>query len=507
MPALRYNPAMNWTLAMPAIFFFLLLGFFFVARWSGHATLLRRTYRQLLALLGLSLLLNGAASRMGAGLLRGIVDPGRVVFGLWLLLLVFLLVFFIRLFTFLIFDVFVTAHHRARYPRVLRDLLVFALYVVGLLLILKFYLHMGISWLSVSSAVLTVVVGLAVQDILGNLFSGIILNFEDVFELGDWIRINGQEGRIEQLGWRAILIRTVDRELLAIPNQAASKADVLIRGPNRLPVALRVCVGAHYRHPPDTVCDAIGQAVRGAADVLAEPPPQVIVKDFADSAVLYEVKFWTIDYGRATPICGDVRRRIWYAFRRLAIDIPFPIRDLIMHPPGADAPAFDDRRELAAALRENDVLTSLDESQLTNLLAGTEVQMFGGGEVIIREGDPGDSLYHILEGRVRILKEGRELALLGRGDFFGEISLVTGEPVSATVETVSHSRLLRVTSARFRESVDMNETMARKLSEVITRRQDEMRSFSEKGGGDAVSLKKNSENLFRRIINYFGLND
>ncbi len=495
---------MNWLLLLPILCFSLLLLFFLVAWRTRFKTLLHQTARPLLALLLLTLLLNLSHSRLAERLLTGWLTPARVAIGLWLLVLLFLLVLLVRLLVFLIFDFLVARRAATRTPRVVRDLVVFLLYVAGLLLIMKYFLRSDISWLGVSSAVLTVVVGLAVQDILGNLFAGIVLNVENVLRLGDWIRIDGSEGRVEQLGWRSILVRTVDQELVTVPNGAVAKADVLVRGPGGTPVALRVIVGASYRHPPDGVSDVILGAVREAGEVLAEPAPQVVVKDFADSAVTYEVKFWTADYARQTPVCGDVRRRIWYAFRRHGIDIPFPIRDLRVRRPTAAAEA--DSRDLMAALRDNDVLASLDEQQLTRLLAGTEVVLFGRDEVVIREGEPGDALFQVLDGRVRVLKEKRELAVLDHGDFFGEISLVTGDPVSATVVAVAPSRLLRVTSARFRESVNMNETMARKLSEVIARRQDEMRSHSERAAaGDSATLKKSSENLFRRIVKYFNL--
>ena len=108
--------------------------------------------------------------------------------------------------------------------------MVFILYVVGILLILKYYVKTDISFLTVSSAVLTVVVGFALQDILGNLFSGIVLNFEDSFKIGDWMSIEDHEGQVEQFGWRSFKIRTIDRELIVFPNQAASKTEVVIYG-------------------------------------------------------------------------------------------------------------------------------------------------------------------------------------------------------------------------------------------------------------------------------------
>ena len=168
------------------------------------------------------------------------------------------------------------------------------------------------------------VVGFALQDILGNLFSGIILNFEDSFKIGDWLRIGDREGRVEQFGWRSFKIRTIDRELIVIPNQSASKAEVVIYGAGRQPVALKIKVGAGYQDSPDRVSAAVLKALEAMPDIRREPPPEVQLADFGDFALNYLVKFWIDDYSRHNIIASDARRRIWYAFRRQGIEIPLP---------------------------------------------------------------------------------------------------------------------------------------------------------------------------------------
>jgi small-conductance mechanosensitive channel len=456
---------------------------------------------------GLQLLLlfflTAAVAVFGSRWLRPLFFSRRLLFVLWLLVWFFLLVFAIKTLAYFVFDFLLLKKQGIRYPKLVKDVVVFILYVVGILLILNYYLQIKITVLLASSAVFTVVIGFALQDILGNLFSGIILNFEDSFKLNDWVRINEWEGRVEQFGWRSFKIRTVDRELVVIPNQSASKAEVLIYGAEGLPVALKVHVGASYQDSPDRVETAIVQVLASVADVLAEPAPTVQLKNFSDFSLDYEVKFWVHDYARHNPITAEVRRRIWYAFRREGIEIPYPKRDVYMK---QERSAEFPREALAEALRRNDVLREIEPAKFQELLAVAHAKVFGGGETIIREGEDSEFFCHIYSGAVNVLKEGRVVARLLAGDFIGEISLVTGDKTAATVVADRESVIIMVSSARFKQIIDMNEPLALKLSAVITRRQGELKLFSEKNpAAGAASGKKITESLFKRILSYFAV--
>jgi len=490
---------MNWLIVLPALFLALLLAFFLLGGKRAKKSFFKEVFPQLLLLF----LLTTVIAVFSNGFFRGFFYSQRLFFVLWLLFWFLLLVFSVRTLAYFSFDFLLLGKQGIRYPKLVKDVLVFILYVVGFLLILNYYLKIKITVLLASSAVLTVVIGFALQDILGNLFSGIILNFEDSFKLGDWVRINSWEGRVEQFGWRSFKIRTIDRELIVIPNQSASKAEVLIYGSDHQPVALKVNVGASYHDSPDRVSAAIGEVLAAQAEICREPAPVVQLKNFGDFSLDYEVKFWIDDYSRHNVITSEVRRRIWYAFRRHHIQIPFPVREI--QPPRekvADIP----RQVLVDALKGNDVLSVISETDFAKLLSDIDCQVFGAGEAIIREGDEGGFLSHIYSGAVNVLKDGQAVARLQAGDFFGEISLVTGEKTNATVVADRESALIMISSARFKQIIAMNEELARKLSAVITRRQSEMKLFSEKSlAADDGSGKKISENLFRRILNYFAV--
>lgn len=488
---------MNWQFALPVLFLLLPAVLFAAGGRKKDGGLFRQALPQQLLLFFLSIAISLFSSRW----LRDLSYAPRLRFFLWLLFWFFLVVLAVKMVAYLVFDVMVLKRQGVHYPKLIKDVVVFILFVGGLLLILKYYLGQSISGLLASTAVLTVVVGFALQDVLGNLFSGIILNFEDSFKIGDWVSIGEREGRVEQFGWRSFKVRTIDRELIVIPNQSASKAEVLIYGAGGQSVALHIKVGAGYGDSPDRVEAAILGALAAMPDVHREPPPVIPLTGFGDFAMMYKVKIWIADYERHNVIASDVRRRIWYAFHRQGIEIPFPKRDVIMKPERAEAfpPA-----ELAAALRHNVVLAALADDDFQALAVAAGHRVFGARETVIREGEPGDHFYHIHSGWMSVYKDGRFIARLGPGDFFGEIALVTGEKTNATVMAERESEVLTIPSARFKQVVDMNEAMARKLAEVITRRQEETRAVSEKiRAVDTVARHKDSDNLLRRILKHF----
>jgi len=488
---------MRWLYYLPFFFFGLSVVVVILSLKVETARTLRKTLPHLLALFLISLLI----LLMKTPWLRNIPFSQKILFVLWLLFLIFLLALGIRLAAFVFFDFLFMRKLGMKYPRLIKDVVVFILYIIGFLLILNYYLNIKITVLLASSAILTVVIGFALQDIFGNLFSGIVLNFEDSLRIGDWIEIGSRVGRLEQFGWRSFKIKTLDKELVVIPNLVASKEQVVVLEASERPFAIKLRIGAAYGHSPDTVIAALRSVCDSLPWVRKEPAPSFHVVDFADFAITYELKCFAADYSLRNFMASELRRRIWYTFRRCGIQIPFPSRDIYLRHEGRPGPSED---LLLRALGENPVLQAIDETQLRNLTQGMEVKVYGRDETVIREGEAGGYLHHLLTGAMRVLKDGRQVAHLGAGDFFGEISLLTGEPTTATVVAATESQVILVSSRRFKETVSMNEELARRLSEVIVRRRGELREFSERQAlEDSRVLKKDSETLFRRIMKYF----
>ncbi|MGH7965240.1 MAG: mechanosensitive ion channel family protein [Candidatus Binatia bacterium] len=224
---------------------------------------------------------------------------------------------------------------RVQVPSVLRDLMQAS---VVLLLILTILYQRGFDPLSLlaTSAVLTAVIGLALQNTIANFFAGLGLQIDRTFSVGDWVQVGDRVGRIAEIKWHSTALRTDDGDSLMVPNDQLVNAEVLNFSQPDGKHRLWVRVGFHYRHPPNEVKQVLLDAVRDTPGVLATPAPDCVLLDFADSAIVYALRYWITDFARRVPIESAVRTHLWYAARRAKLEIPFPIRTIMM-PPAPEA--------------------------------------------------------------------------------------------------------------------------------------------------------------------------
>lgn len=366
-------------------------------------------------------------------------------------------------------------------PKILRDILQG---IVFLFVIMATLRSAGVEpgSLLTTSALLTAVVGLSLQDTLGNLFAGLSIQAQTPFEIGDWIGFDDHPrnvGRVMEINWRATKIITHEEIEIIIPNGALAKAPIRnFSKPS--PYARRTIeVGCAYDVSPVRVREVILASLAAANDVLAEPPPLVNAANFGASAIEYQVHFYVTNFARRFAIESLVRERVWYALNRAKISIPFPIREVHSHVSTDEARAAAQRAEDEAhvqLLRRVDFLAVLPEDAIRRLAHLTETRVFGPGEVILQQGDTGDELFVVVSGTVSIVV-GRtggsfaEVARVTAGQFFGEMSLITGDRRSATVRAMSETELLVVGKAAFSQILTHGPELAGKIAEVLTHRQ------------------------------------
>jgi CRP-like cAMP-binding protein len=316
-----------------------------------------------------------------------------------------------------------------------------------------------------------VVVGFALQDTLGNLFAGLAIQIERPFRVGQWIRIGDFEGKVAEVTWRATKLLTKAGQFVIVPNSAMSKDAILNYSEPTSPTRIEVDVGASYDVAPNDVKRALHEALDNAPLVLREPAPDVILEDFAASAITYRVRFWIDDYGRDTAARDQVRTNIWYTFGRRGIEIPYPIQ--VEYSRDAPGPRSDDDvRDAAARLGGIDLFNALDEAERTHLARDGRERLFGAGERVVRQGDEGESMFVVLGGRVRVTIEpsGREVAVTGAGGVFGEMSMLTGDPRTATVTAATDARLLEITAAQFRDVALGRPALVDQVSAIVSAR-------------------------------------
>jgi hypothetical protein len=275
-----------------------------------------------------------------------------------------------------------------------------------------------------------------------------------------------------EINWRSTRLRTNDGIYLDIPNYTIARGTIInLHYPTPLH-AMRVRVGVDYGVPPNRVKDALYRAASNAEGVLPDPPTRVFVVDFAESAVIYEIKFSMGDHRAYNEICDAIRTNIWYEFKRQHITIPFPIRTL--HLQRSQKSVGDGQAEARAILRSEPMFDCMDDTQLENVLQHAQIHRYGRGERLIREGDQGDSMFIMLRGTaaVSVAKNGTgvRVGVMRQGDCFGEMSLLTGEPRSATIRAEGDCEVLVISKNVMADVLRASPQCLTKLSELLAKR-------------------------------------
>lgn len=412
----------------------------------------------------------------------------------------------------LFFDVLARWRNRPQAPLVVRDIGRLVISAVALVMIIRgFFPGVNLNVLAVSSLVVGYIVGNATQDTLGNLFAGLALNAERPFHIGDWVQVAGHTGRIVDTTWRATRLKTKAEDYVVIPNSAIAKESIVNYS---RPTGIHGCylsVGVSYETPPGKAQEVILAVLAETPEVVREPSPAVYLTGYADFAINFTIKFFIEDYDRVNTIQSRVMERIWYGFRRAGISIPFPIRDVRMRDADvAEQRARDgDREDVRRLLSGVDLFQTLSSAEMDVLASSVRRLMFARGESLCRQGDAGGSFYVIRSGRVAVTVAGADgspvtVAHLGPAAFFGEMSLLTGEPRSATVVAEEDVEVLEVAKAVFALLLGADAVLAEKLGAVLEKRAGE-RQARMATGSEAAGVVVPRTALTARIRKFFNL--
>ncbi len=402
-------------------------------------------------------------------------------------------------------------------PKLARDVIGLAILVAAVLYSISAILDQPIGPLLVSSTVASAVIGLALQDTLKSIFSGIALEFEKPFKPGDWLLIDGEtRAQVVEMSWRSTHLRTKEGLDVYEPNANLSVSRLVNYGSGARPVAIEIRVGLPYGAPPAEVKEILRQAAISARGVVDRPPTRVFVESFDDHAITYFLRVWTRQVGAVARFRDAVNSRIWYQLKRHGIDIPFPIRTVHMHE-ATDMEKHRGEKALSKATElfsAVDIFSGLDPAIVRRLAAASVRRLYDAGEALVEEGAAGRSLFVLERGSVRVLKtdpelEGKqvELAVLEEGAFFGEMSLLTGEPRSATVVAREHCGVLELGKEAMAATLEEDPRIAELLSQALARRQQETAATleDERGRASSATGPADSRTLLRRIRTFFSL--
>lgn len=401
-------------------------------------------------------------------------------------------------------------------PLLLRRGLILALYVGAALGLLRYYLDADITPLLATSAIVTMVVGLALQGTLGNLLSGVSLSLVRSVEVGDLIGVRNVEGIVIRTNWRETILRTRDHDFVHVPNNVLA-GDMLTNFSK--PSALHrhtIDVGASYSDAPAGVIAELVAAAREAEITLDHPAPVAHVIAFLDFGINYRLLFFSESYWTRAAVEGEVARRIWYRFKRKGIEIPFPMSDQLLNDFMAVVynqrrlpPEAADVERMVRLLRGSDFLVRrsgsggegtpadvapateakpiLDDDALRELASACRIVRYTAGEVLCRQGDPGSACYLVETGSIKGDIEYREKGathhqefVAAPGSLFGEMSLFAGTDRTATGHIAEETSLLEIPGDAFARLLGRHERIIGAIADLVAERNRDNAAFLEK---------------------------
>jgi small-conductance mechanosensitive channel len=381
-------------------------------------------------------------------------------------------------------------------------------YIVAFFIIFNSqYPQVDLAALFTTSTILGVIIGLALQDTLGNLFAGLAMQADQPFQIGDVISIPTKgTGVIENISWRGVKIRTFQNKFLIISNSVLGKEAIEVAPRENLNARL-VFFNTDYTNSPAKTIQIVRETVRQIENVSQKIRPLVRVRDLGESGIDWEVKYWLEDYTKYSDTDALIRQRIWYAFQREHIEFAFPTQTIHI----ADKPVEDDfvetGNEIFERLSNVPIFAPLSDEETQKLSASSRVRVFAPDEPIVRQGQKGKSMFVVHRGsvKVQIKEEGttKMLNTLREGDFFGEMGLLTGEPRTATVIAEEETEVLEIDNVSLKPIFEENPELVESFSRIVEERRTHL---AEKQSEQNDVKTAENTGVFQSIKKFFGLN-
>lgn len=455
-------------------------------------------------------------SRFGLASMHGIEKVGKYGIGtiLW-----FSLAFLVnRTIDVLIWEYLFFERLQATVPRLIRDVIATIVYFFAILGIFGVVFDQSITGLLAASGAVSIVVGLAIRNVISDLFNGVALNLDHPFKIGEYVYLHDPTlnvaATVVEITWRSTRFETVNRNTLIVPNSKLAVIAVTNMSRNeRVQFDFKVTLDTSV--PVERALILLSAAMKSAEGVLREPAPSVAIGEFNENGVIYGLYYFvdrrvTLPFRAKHNIIVNLLRNLQQA------GIPFSIpRSMVLHAPlqkrdHSRAPAPDYFIDRISLFKE------LDESERTLLCSQIIEHRLKAETVVIEHNAPGDTMFIVVEGLLEVFipigedKTLKSVAYLSSGDFFGEMSLLTGEPRSAQITANTDVILYEISKQTLTEIVMARPVLAEYISKTVAARKAQNEQTHADADASSAEQRQNAQSslatqIFAKMKSFLGL--
>lgn len=368
---------------------------------------------------------------------------------------------------------FVVLGRQPRESKLVQDLLAALIYVVAVFAIVANVFELPVKGLLATSGAVAIILGLALQSSLGDVFSGIVLNIESPYRVGDWIIIDDTvKGEVIETNWRATHILNEHRDVAIIPNSVIAKSKLVnCSSPTKIH-GTSIQVKLQPTLTPAAGCTLLKEVLLGSPHVLRNPEPTVTIKDLSAEAIDFQLSYSVPDVGTVDLAQNDLFERVYRA--AVAAGARFsprlsgaPTKSAVQS--GGELGVPD---RLVAGIS---LFATLTAGEKATLAADMRREDYKVGQVIATKGNVLQSLCIVSEGVVEGSAQDNdrkvEVIRLGPGDYFGEVGLLTGEALNGDLTALTRVVIYEIDKAALWPLLTARPGLADELSESLVRRQ------------------------------------
>jgi CRP-like cAMP-binding protein len=405
-------------------------------------------------------------------------------------------------------------------PRIAEDIFIIIAYIAWGMVRLR-YAGLDLGSIVATSAMITAVVAFAMQDTLGNILGGLALQLDNSIQVGDWIKVDDLVGRVVDIRWRSTLVETRNWETVVFPNSQLMKNKFLVLGRRSdQAVQLRrwIWFGVSLDVTPSKVVNAVEGAILQAEinNVAKRPAPNCVLMEMDKGYARYALRYWLADLGCDDATDGAVRWHVYTALKRAGIKLAVEEQNVHYIRENEKYEEATQQRDLlrrVKTLKRVELFKQMTDDELHKLAARLKYAPFAKGNVITKQGtDAQYWLFIIINGEVEVYLEAangekRRLNVLTKGDFFGEMSLMTGAPRLASVIATTDVECYRLNKGAFEEIMRDRPSIAEEISNILVERRAQLDSAMQVLNEEPLDKQINRQHneVLAAVKRFFGL--